>query len=155
MPRALLIDLEPGVISAIKTSKYKNLYNPENFFAPKHGGGSGNNWGVGYEAGEKYIDELMDKIDREADNSNNFEGFYMCHSMAGGTGSGLGSLLLEKLNDRFSKKLIQTYSVFPNDNDVVIQPYNCLLASRRLIENANATVIIDNKALTNLVTERL
>ena len=64
-------------------------------------------------------------------------------------------LILEKLNDRFSKKLIQTFSVFPNDNDVVIQPYNCLLASRRLIENANATVVIDNKALTNLVTERL
>ena len=33
----------------------------------------------------------------------------LCHSIAGGTGSGLGSYLLEALNDRFPKKLIQTY----------------------------------------------
>ena len=31
-----------------------------------------------------------------------------------GTGSGMGSYLLEKLNDIYPKKLIQTYSVFPN-----------------------------------------
>ena len=38
----------------------------------------------------------------------------MCHSIAGGTGSGMGSYVLEHINDRFPKKLIQTYSVFPN-----------------------------------------
>lgn len=31
------------------------------------------------------------------------KGFVMCHSIAGGTGSGMGSYLLEKLNDRYSK----------------------------------------------------
>ena len=36
------------------------------------------------------------------------------HSIAGGTGSGMGSFLLENLNDAFPKKIIQTYSVFPN-----------------------------------------
>jgi tubulin gamma len=48
------------------------------------------------------------------------------HSIAGGTGSGMGSFLLERLNDKFPKKLLQTYSVFPNqvDGDVVVQPYN-------------------------------
>ena len=30
----------------------------------------------------------------------------MCHSIAGGTGSGMGSYLLEKLNDRYSKILM-------------------------------------------------
>ncbi len=41
--------------------------------------------------------------------SDSLEGFVLCHSIAGGTGSGLGSYLLEALNDRFPKKLIQTY----------------------------------------------
>ena len=76
--------------------------------------------GLGYEEGERVQDEILDMIDREADGSNSLEGFVMTHSIAGGTGSGLGSYLLEALNDRFPKKLIQTYSVFPNDNDVVI-----------------------------------
>ena len=28
------------------------------------------------------------------------QGFMLCHSVAGGTGSGLGSFMLERLNDR-------------------------------------------------------
>lgn len=76
-------------------------------------------------------------MDREADNSDSLEGFILCHSIAGGTGSGMGSFVLEKLTERlvtttllrvtdvvmgdlllpffrYPKKLIQTYSVFPN-----------------------------------------
>lgn len=87
----------------------------------------------------------MDMIDREADGSDSLEGFMMLHSIAGGTGSGLGSFLLERLNDRFPKKLIQTYSVFPdtqNASDVVVHPYNSLLAMRRLVQNADSVVSI-------------
>lgn len=67
----------------------------------------------------------------------------LCHSIAGGTGSGMGSYLLEKLNDRYPKKLIQTYSVFPNQNegsDVVVQPYNSILTLKRLTLNADSVV---------------
>lgn len=67
------------------------------------------------------------------------QGFMLLHSIAGGTGSGLGSFMLERLNDRFPKKLIQTYSVFP-DRDVVVHPYNSLLAMRRLTQNADSVV---------------
>jgi tubulin gamma len=70
----------------------------------------------------------------------------LLHSIAGGTGSGLGSFLLEKLNDHFPKKLIQTYSVFPQGGaanevgDVVVQPYNAILTLKRLILNADSVV---------------
>ena len=47
--------------------------------------------------------------DREAGYSDSLEGFVLAHSIAGGTGSGMGSYLLEAINDRFPKKLIQTY----------------------------------------------
>jgi tubulin gamma len=110
---------------------------------------------VGYEEGEKCHDEIIDMIDREADNSDSLEGFVLTHSIAGGTGSGFGSFLLEAMNDRYQKKLIQTYSVYPNENDVVIQPYNCILSMKRLTLNADAVVVIDNCALTRMVTDRL
>lgn len=35
------------------------------------------------------------------------EGFVLIHSIAGGTGSGMGSFLLEAINDRYPKKLVQ------------------------------------------------
>ena len=47
IPRALLIDLEPRVINSIQNGPYSQLYNPENFYISKHGGGAGNNWGKG------------------------------------------------------------------------------------------------------------
>ncbi len=64
----------------------------------------------------------------------------LLHSIAGGTGSGLGSFILERMNDRFPKKLVQTYSVFPDGGDVVVNPYNSLLAMRRLTQNADSVV---------------
>lgn len=83
------------------------------------------------------------------------QGFSLTHSIAGGTGSGLGSFLLERLSDRFPKKLIQTYSVFPESSDVVVQPYNSLLAAKRLINNADSVVVLDNAALTRIAADRL
>lgn len=82
----------------------------------------------------------------------------MLHSIAGGTGSGLGSFLLERLNDRFPKKIIQTYSVFPdttNAGDVVVHPYNSLLSMRRLTQNADSVVVLDNGALSRIAADRL
>lgn len=38
----------------------------------------------------------MDMIDREADGSDSLEGFVLCHSIAGGTGSGNFILVLKK-----------------------------------------------------------
>ena len=49
---------------------------------------------------ERLGEEIFDILDREADNSDSLEGFVLCHSIAGGTGSGMGSFLLERLNDR-------------------------------------------------------
>jgi tubulin gamma len=142
IPRAILLDLEPRVLNSIQQSAYKNIYNPENFYIHKDGTGAGNNWGMGYSMGEQVHEDILDMIDREADGSDSLEGFMLLHSIAGGTGSGLGSFMLERLNDRFPKKLIQTYSVFPNtqDGDIVVQPYNSLLSMRRLTQNADSVV---------------
>lgn len=158
IPRAVLLDLEPRVINGIMNSEYANLYNPENVFVSKDGGGAGNNWASGYHSGERLFEEVVDIIDREADGSDSLEGFVLCHSIAGGTGSGMGSYLLERLNDRFPKKLIQTYSVFPNQDeisDVVVQPYNSLLTLKRLTQNADCVVVLDNTALHRIAAERL
>ena len=48
IPRSVLLDLEPRVINGIMNSPYANLYNPENVYLSKHGGGAGNNWASGY-----------------------------------------------------------------------------------------------------------
>ncbi|XP_075234060.1 tubulin gamma-2 chain isoform X2 [Lycorma delicatula] len=139
-------------------SPYSKLYNPENIYLSKHGGGAGNNWASGYSQGERLQEEIFDIIDREADGSDSLEGFVLCHSIAGGTGSGMGSYLLERLTERYPKKLIETYSVFPNQDeisDVVVQPYNSLLTLKRLTQNADCVVVLDNTALNRIASDRL
>lgn len=49
------------------------LYNPENVYLSKHGGGAGNNWASGFAQGEKLNEEVFDIINREADGSDNLE----------------------------------------------------------------------------------
>ncbi|KAK7207764.1 tubulin gamma chain [Myxozyma melibiosi] len=158
IPRALLIDLEPRVISGILNSPYARMYNPENIYSGGDGSGAGNIWASGYHAGEQLTDELMDMLDREADGSDSLEGFMLMHSIAGGTGSGLGSFLLERLSDRYPKKVMQTYSVFPATSqvsEVVVQPYNSLLALKRLTQHADAVTVLDNAALSRLAADSL
>jgi len=157
IPRAILIDLEPRVINNIMSGPFASLYNPENIFLSKDGGGAGNNWAQGYATGERIYDDIMDMLDRETEGSDSLEGFMLMHSIAGGTGSGLGSYVLERLNDRFPKKLIQTYSVFPNhqEADVVVQPYNSLLTLKRLTNHADSVVVLDNGALARISADRL
>ena len=48
IPRSVLLDLEPHVINNIMNSEYNKLYNPENVYVDKEGGGAGNNWASGY-----------------------------------------------------------------------------------------------------------
>ena len=174
------------MINQIQNSDYRDLYNPENFFVAREGGGAGNNWASGHQQGQEHRVSVMDMIDREADGSDSLEGFTLCHSIAGGTGSGLclffltffslscflsflycddvlclgmGSYLLEELSDHFPKKLIQTYSVFPNsaqdNSDVVVQPYNSVLTLKRLIEFCDCTVVLDNTAMNKICEDRL
>ena len=158
IPRSILIDLEPRVINSIQNSDFKHFYNPENIFISKEGSGAGNCWATGYANAEHVEDEIMDMIEREADGSDSLEGFMMIHSINGGTGSGFGSYLLEKLNENFPKKLIQAYSVFPNmsgDSGVVVTPYNSILTLKRLILNCDSVIVLDNGALYNIATERI
>lgn len=56
--------IEFQVINTIQTGAYSNLYNPENVFISKEGGGAGNSWASGYTQGEKFQEEIMDMIDR-------------------------------------------------------------------------------------------
>jgi len=158
IPRALLMDLEPRVINKVAMGWGRRLFNPENLFVAQDGGGAGNNWASGYRQGAEHYETILDMIDRESDNSDSLEGFVLTHSIGGGTGSGMGSYLLERLNDHFPKKLVQTYSVFPSwkdQSDVVVEPYNSLLTMKRLTLNADAVVVLDNSALNRIAVDRL
>lgn len=113
VPRALLLDLEPRVLHSMRNKRYGRIFSDESFWMSVSGGGAGNIWASGYRQAEEAQETLFDLLDREVESCGNLEGFFLCHSIAGGTGSGMGSFLLELINDRYPKKISQTFSVFP------------------------------------------
>ncbi len=100
MPRSVLVDLEPRVINKILTSDQKQLHDAANVFQSPSGGGAGNNWAIGYNQPAELINEIMEIVEREAENADSLEAFTLCHSIAGGTGSGLGSKVIEQVKER-------------------------------------------------------
>jgi len=151
VPRAVLVDLEPGTTDVIKASPIGGLFKPDNFCFGASG--AGNNWAKGhYTEGAELIDECLDIVRQEYESADCPQGFQICHSLGGGTGSGMGTLLLLKIRDAYPDRITTTYSVYPSPkvSDTVVEPYNAVLSSHQLLENSDETFIIDNEALYNI-----
>lgn len=75
------------------------------------------------------------------------------HSLGGGTGSGFGSLLVDRLSQEYSDKLIFNFSIYPGSStqdstsDLVVEPYNSVLGMQNLINSVHADFVIENPAL--------
>ena len=66
MPRAVLVDLEPGTMDSIRNSPYGELFRPDNFVFGQ--GGAGNNWAKGhYTEGAELVDNVLDVVRKEAE----------------------------------------------------------------------------------------
>lgn len=138
VPRSVFVDLEPGVIDGIKGGPYGSLFKPDNIVTGQSG--AGNNWARGhYTDGAEVSEEVMEVIRKEAEQCDQLQGFQLCHSLGGGTGSGLGTLLLSRIREEFPDRMLCTFSVVPSPkvSDVVVEPYNATLAAHQLIENAD------------------
>eukprot|EP00871_Galdieria_phlegrea_P002411 jgi/Galph1/3170/GphlegSOOS_G1875.1 len=151
VPRAVLIDLEPGTMDAVKAGPYGKLFRPDNFVYGQSG--AGNNWAKGhYTEGAELIDNVLDVVRREAEACDCLQGFQITHSLGGGTGSGLGTLLISKIREEYPDRMMGTYSVVPSPkvSDTVVEPYNCTLSVHQLVENADEVFCIDNEALYDI-----
>ena len=107
VPRALFVDLEPDVVDEIKTGKYSQLYNSDQFITGKEGGA--NNFARGYHSvGKTIISQVSDRIRTLTEKCADLQGFLLFHSFGGGTGSGFTSLLVESylMNTRKNQKCI-------------------------------------------------
>eukprot|EP01129_Flabellula_baltica_P004538 TRINITY_DN1585_c0_g1_i1.p1 TRINITY_DN1585_c0_g1~~TRINITY_DN1585_c0_g1_i1.p1 ORF type:complete len:481 (-),score=139.57 TRINITY_DN1585_c0_g1_i1:311-1753(-) len=156
VPRALLVDLEPGVLNNIRAGRNGSLFRPDNFISATNG--AGNNWAKGhYTEGAEIVDTVLENIRKEAEGCDCLQGFQITHSLGGGTGSGLGTLLVTKIKEDYPDKILNTFSVVPSPkvSDAVVEAYNATLSIHQLIENADTVFCIDNEALFNICDKTL
>ena len=112
VPRAVLVDLEPTVCDEVRTGTYRQLYHPEQIITGKED--AANNYARGhYTIGKEIVDLVLDRIRKLADNCTGLQGFLCFNAVGGGTGSGLGSLLLERLSVDYGRKSKLGFCVLP------------------------------------------
>jgi len=156
VPRAILVDLEPGTMDAIKAGQAGSLYRPDNLVFAQNS--AGNNWAKGhYTEGAELVDNVMEVVRKEAEGCDCLQGFQIAHSLGGGTGSGMGTLLLSKIREEYPDRMMCTFSVVPSPkvSDTVVEPYNATLSVHQLVENADEVFCIDNEALYDICFKTL
>ena len=122
------------VVDEVRTGTYRQLFHPEQLISGKED--AGNNFARGhYTIGKEIVDLVLDRIRKLADNCTGLQGFLVYNAVGGGTGSGLGCLLLERLSVDYGKKSKISFTVWccPQVSTAVVEPYNTVL--KKNLEN--------------------
>ncbi len=150
VPRAVMVDLEPSVIDHVKATS-GSLFNPANLISRTEG--AGGNFAVGYMgAGREVLPEVIGRLDFEIDKCDNVGGIIVLHATGGGSGSGLGALVIESIKEKYPEYPVLSCAVLPSPqvSSVVTEPYNTVFVLNTLRRSADACLIFDNEALFEL-----
>ncbi|MCA9995448.1 MAG: hypothetical protein KDE56_06870 [Anaerolineales bacterium] len=144
VPRAVFVDFKPETKPAATAFAFRS----ENFIFAENS--VAQNYAKGYYTeGPELIDKILKAISNEVGRCSNLQGFIMTHSLGGGVGSGLGSLIIAKLRETYPDKTITTFSVLPSvpHQTTVLEPYNAVLAIEQLSKHADLVFFLDNDKL--------
>jgi tubulin beta len=148
--------VQPVLILMYSQTPYGKVFRPDSFVFGSSG--AGNNWAKGYYTeGAELVDQVLEKVRKESEACENMQGFQLCHSLGGGTGSGMGTLILSKIREEYPDRMMCTFSVVPSPkvSDTVVEPYNATLSVHQLVENSDETFCIDNEALYGICLRTL
>jgi tubulin delta len=150
--RWVLVDTEPKVVREyLEDPVLKEFFSKDNIFYTEEG--RGNNWAYGYQSVQDGFNEkIMDALRREAENWDYYEGTVMVHSIAGGTGSGLGSRLMEEFKDQYSKAKLVNVVVWPHPSgETPLQNYNSWFTTSFLQKYSDAVIVFQNEEMLKII----
>merc|ERR1711900_38842 len=95
------------------------------------------------------IDGAAELIRKLTDNSENVQGFIVNHAVGGGTGSGLGGLVLERLSVDYRKKSKIGFEIYPAPriSPCIVEAYNGMLSTHLLLDYTEVSLVLDNEAI--------
>jgi len=152
----VFVDLEPSVVDSVRTGVFGKLFHPQTLITGKED--AANNYARGhYTVGKEIIDQTVEQIRKIADNCSGLQGFLLFHSFGGGTGSGFGALLMERLSIEYGKKSKLEFSIYPAPQIAtsVVEPYNSVLTTHTTLEHSDCSFMVDNQAIYDICRKNL
>jgi len=156
VPRNISVDLEPSVVDDVRTGDYAQMFHPEFLLNGKED--AANNFARGhYTVGKEILDQVNDRLRKLVDNSQNVQGFIIHHAVGGGTGSGLGALILERIAVDYRKKSKIGFEIYPAPkiSTCIVEPYNSMLCTHWLLDHTEVSIILDNEAIYGISQKQL
>merc|ERR1712048_1028791 len=156
VPRQITVDLEPSVVDDVRTGDWAQMFHPEFLLNGKED--AANNFARGhYTVGKEILDQVNDRLRKLVDNSQNVQGFIINHAVGGGTGSGLGALILERIAVDYRKKSKIGFEIYPapNISTCIVEPYNAMLSTHWLLDHTEVSVVLDNEAIYAICQKQL
>ena len=65
-------------------------------------------------SGAELVESVLDVVRKESESCDCLQGFQLTHSLGGGTGSGMGTLLISKIREEYPDRIMNTFSVIPS-----------------------------------------
>ncbi|KAJ3016906.1 UNVERIFIED_CONTAM: hypothetical protein HDU68_011961 [Siphonaria sp. JEL0065] len=94
----------------------------------------------------------MESIRQTLESSASLEGTILFQSIAGGTGSGLGSRLTQEIRNEYPKRFLWNAVITPFESgETALQHYNSLLSLTKLQENSDLISVFGNDTLMGIV----
>jgi len=147
VPKALLFDLDPFSLNEVRQGVYRTLFDSENLI---NGKSPATLYSIAYDSGKIYLDKILDKIRKMADNCQNLESIMIYSSLNGGTGAGVTSLLLENLADLYERvdkigvNFYPSKTVGKNHN---YMDYNLGYSILNVLEFLDVSIALDNETI--------
>lgn len=120
------------VLDALKNGKHQGLFSAQSMISGHENAAS--NYAAGfYGVGRKLSSTVMNQLAHLAENCNSLQGIALFRSTGGGTGSGMGSQIIQCIKNAYPNKTILDFNVCPSSEvsvefrlsylkDVVIWP---------------------------------
>lgn len=153
-----MVDTEPKVIAqAAAEARRSGIWRYADRSDVCERRGSGNNWACGYCVhGRRAAGPTLEAVRRAVESCDRFTGFMTHMSLAGGTGSGLGSYLTRRLRDDYPHCFIVNQVIWPySAGEVIVQNYNAILSLAHLYQSADVVFAIENDTIHNICTRLL
>ncbi|XP_036940958.1 tubulin delta chain [Acanthopagrus latus] len=156
--RAVLVDMESKVINqsmskAAKSGRWR--YGESSHFSQKQG--SGNNWANGFCVhGPRHREVVEELVRREVERCDRLAGLMAMMSVAGGTGSGVGTYVTQCLREIHPKSFIVNHLTWPyGTGEVIVQNYNSVLSLAHLYQLSDAILVHENDTVHKICSQLL
>jgi len=166
-------------VDEMKKGKYRTLFPSRSMIYGKENAAS--NYAAGYYGvGKKLLPEVMDQLARLAENCNSLQGIALFRSIGGGTGSGMGSRIIEAIKNTYPTKTITDFNIystlkvsvharvvlqvqlvhyivilFLQQSPVIVEPYNTAFATHHVLDTVNCSFLFNNKSLYDICSSKL